>query len=206
MGEVLRQDDLWKRYRRFITMNASVRGPFLPVYSSSCWTDVFLDRITDKIKLVGTTLNCQPSPHVQSMIWATDNIGMSILLNPDLARSVGIADYWGTEEDPVGLSFCPETMIQAVHSEIGSTRLIEAQGYEVDVLMTAYAGARNPGAYCRAGQLDDVLYDGQYYGSNVHPYELVFMKANRDIDPVLLEKMTEWHLSRDMDSFTTCNG
>lgn len=205
MGEVLREDDLWKNYKRFITMNASIRGPFLPVYASLCWTDLFLDRLTEKIKLVGTTLNCQPSPHVQSMLWATDDVGMGLLLNPDLSRTVGMADFWGTEEDPVGLSFCPETMDQAVHSEVGSTRLIEAQGYEVDVLMTAYAGARDPGAYCRAGQLDDVLYDGKYYGSNLHPYELIFMKANRDIDPVLLEKMTEWHMNSDRDSYAMCS-
>lgn len=50
-GEVLRADNLWKRYRRFITMNASIRGPFLPLYSSACWTDIFLDRITERTKV-----------------------------------------------------------------------------------------------------------------------------------------------------------
>lgn len=51
MGEVLRQDDLWRRYRRFITMNASIRGPFFPAHSPGCWTDKFLDRITNKVKV-----------------------------------------------------------------------------------------------------------------------------------------------------------
>jgi hypothetical protein len=32
-GEVLRQDDLYKKYTRFITLNASIRGPFLPHWS-----------------------------------------------------------------------------------------------------------------------------------------------------------------------------
>lgn len=53
MGEILRQDDLWKKYKRFITMNASIRGPFFPVHSPSCWTDKFLGRITDKVKVGG---------------------------------------------------------------------------------------------------------------------------------------------------------
>ena len=51
IGQVLREDDLWKRYKRFITMNASIRGPFLPIYSEACWTDVFLDRITTHVKV-----------------------------------------------------------------------------------------------------------------------------------------------------------
>lgn len=52
-GEVLRQDDLWKRYKRFITMNASIRGPFAPMYYPSCWMDAFLGKITDKVKVSG---------------------------------------------------------------------------------------------------------------------------------------------------------
>lgn len=51
MGEILRKDDLWKGYKCFITMNASIRGPFFPVHSASCWTDTFLNRITDKVKV-----------------------------------------------------------------------------------------------------------------------------------------------------------
>lgn len=205
MGEVLRQDDLWKRYKRFITMNASIRGPFLPVYDSlTCWTDIFLGRLTDRIKMVGTTINCEPAPHLQSMLWATDEVGMSILLDPELAYSVPADDHWGTKDTPVGLSFCHQTMDQAVHTEIGSTRLILSQGYEVDALMTAYASATSPQDYCKNGQFEDILYDHKYYGSNVHPYETVYIKSNRNIDQVLLDKMTEWHLSWNISSWDSC--
>jgi hypothetical protein len=52
VGEVLMKDNLWKGYKRFITLNASIRGPFFPTYASkSCWSDVFLDRITEKVKV-----------------------------------------------------------------------------------------------------------------------------------------------------------
>lgn len=50
-GVVLRADGLWTRYRRFILMNASVRGPFMPTYAPGCWMDAFLGRITDKVKV-----------------------------------------------------------------------------------------------------------------------------------------------------------
>lgn len=60
-------------------MNASIRGPFVPHWSRKCWSDAYLGRLKEKVKLVGATLNCHGghSPHVQSMIWATDAIGLS---------------------------------------------------------------------------------------------------------------------------------
>lgn len=50
-GDVLAQDNLWLKYKRFITLNASIRGPFVPMWSDDCWTDAFLNRITDKVKV-----------------------------------------------------------------------------------------------------------------------------------------------------------
>lgn len=50
-GEVLRKDALWKKYNRFITLNSSIRGPFMPYWSRSCWSDAFLDHVTDEVKV-----------------------------------------------------------------------------------------------------------------------------------------------------------
>lgn len=56
IGEVLRDGDRWRYYKRFITMNASIRGPFLPTWSSSCWSDLFLSKVTETTKVQTTTL------------------------------------------------------------------------------------------------------------------------------------------------------
>lgn len=51
-AEVLLKDDLYKKYNRFITMNASIRGPFLPVWAmGACWSDMYLKMITDEVKV-----------------------------------------------------------------------------------------------------------------------------------------------------------
>lgn len=50
-GEVLKHDGLWRRYRRFITLNASLRGPFTPFWSKQCWSDVYLDELDDQTKV-----------------------------------------------------------------------------------------------------------------------------------------------------------
>lgn len=53
IGEVLATGNLWMKYKRFITMNASIRGPFVPVWSNECWTDAFFRKLTDEVKVSG---------------------------------------------------------------------------------------------------------------------------------------------------------
>lgn len=140
------------------------------------------------------------------MIFATDDIGMGILLNPALAKSAGNDDGWpwGTKEDPVGFTPCYETIKKAIHAEIWNTELIRMHGYEVDSILTAFHAA-TPDTYCQVnGNPGDMLYDKKYYGANIHPYETIFVKANRGIDPVLLENMTRWHLSQNSTSWDSC--
>lgn len=274
-GEVLAKDGLWERYKRFITLNASVRGPFLPIWSDECWTDAFLNKVTDKVKvsrlvslargdestrlpvlkhkqLVGLTYQCNPNPHVQSMLLATDQTGMRILLDPELAYSVPLdTKPWGGPELPVGYSICYAGYAEAVsendlppayggrpikhfplhelcvkeptnasascgtqdtdilasikvHAEIGMARLIRSQGYDVDVMLTSVHAA-TPDNYCdkKESQID-TLSNGGYFGSNVHPYELIFAKANRGIDEGLLSHLTEWHYAMNETSWDSC--
>ncbi|KAI1077088.1 hypothetical protein F5B20DRAFT_281420 [Whalleya microplaca] len=190
-GEVLKQGDLWKKYKRFITMNASLRGPFLPYWSSQCWSDAYLDRVTEDVKLVGMTINCGPSPHVQSMIWATDSVGMELLLYPPTEASQ--EDNYGTANDTVAFGGCYEEFHQAIHAEVGATRAIQNAGYEVEAMMSAFQG-QEYFAECPQHPMD-LLYEGQYFGTSIHPYETIFFKANRGIAPNTLDLLTRLHLS-----------
>ncbi|KAL8956153.1 MAG: hypothetical protein Q9183_006396, partial [Haloplaca sp. 2 TL-2023] len=50
-GEVLRSmGDALHRYDKFILLNASIRGPFVPHWSKECWSDAYTGRITDQVK------------------------------------------------------------------------------------------------------------------------------------------------------------
>ncbi|KAJ0311020.1 hypothetical protein COL516b_001722 [Colletotrichum fioriniae] len=205
IGEVLRKDDLWKKYKRFITMNASIRGPFLPAWSSSCWSDLYLSKVTETTKLVGMTLNCIPRLHVQSMIFATDDVGMGILLDPTVATSASEDDRFGSKDAPVGLSGCYADWNAAVHAEVGTTGLIMNAGYKVDAMMTALHSEEGVEEYCKAHpDSGDLLWDKKYFGSNIHPYETVFIKANRNVDPSLMSSMTDWHMRMKSNSFDVC--
>lgn len=40
-----------KQYKKIIMLNASIRGPFVPHWSKECWSDAYLDRVTDEVKV-----------------------------------------------------------------------------------------------------------------------------------------------------------
>ncbi|CZR68683.1 uncharacterized protein PAC_18582 [Phialocephala subalpina] len=148
-AEILITDDLYKKYNRFILMNASIRGPFMPYWSKQCWSDLYLDQLSDETKLVGMTMNRQaPKPHIQSMLWVLDRIGLETLLYPteeqieDLITSLPPHD--SRQRIPPmtvpGIKSCPHNYWQAVAVEVYATALIEAAGYQAAAMMLAYHG------------------------------------------------------------------
>ncbi|TKW55201.1 hypothetical protein CTA1_1249 [Colletotrichum tanaceti] len=204
-GQVLREGDLWKRYRKFILMNASLRGPFLPSWTDSCWSDLFLSKVTDKVKLVGITANCSPRFYLPSMILATDKVGMSLLLDPQAALAASTPDKYGGADDPVGLSGCYDSWEKAVHAEMGMTSIILNGGYGVDVMMSGFHRGVGHKAYCDMSQgVGDVLNPGGYFGSNVHPYETVFINPSRGITPVLVDNLGQWMAEDGYSSEDRC--
>lgn len=50
-SEILQKDDLYKKYKRFILLNASIRGPFSPYWANACWSDMYLGRLSEEIKV-----------------------------------------------------------------------------------------------------------------------------------------------------------
>ena len=151
------------------------------------------------------TANCWPRFHVQSMIWATDAVGIDLLLNPPPGSRV--EDEFGGADAPVGLAGCYGDWNAAVHAEVGSTEAVREPGYEVDLMMMAFHKSGNYIDECANSEGNgDLLWQGKYFGTNVHPYETIFIKANRDIDPTLIEHLTEWHETAGTSSWDVCKG
>ncbi|KUJ20010.1 uncharacterized protein LY89DRAFT_695594 [Mollisia scopiformis] len=223
-AEVLTTNDLYKGYKRFIMMNASLRGPFMPYWSNACWSDMYLSKITDEVKLVGMTANCWPTFHIQSMIWATDLTGLETLLfppqsaldyisthpillpppkNKEAAAKTPSPETSRVHQAP-GINACFHTWDSAVAAEISSTSLIRAEGYKVDAMMAAYHGMRSYEEGVSCAENRDVLFDGEYFGTNVHPFETGFLKSNRDVDPLGLERQSQWMRGRGYRSYDYC--
>ncbi|RKO91776.1 hypothetical protein BDK51DRAFT_21188, partial [Blyttiomyces helicus] len=167
-----------KTYKRLMMINASVRGPFMPTYTQGCWIDHFLSRLRNDVKLVGTTFNCADRRHVQSQVIAVDRKGYEAIA-PALA--------------------CHGNLLDAVNNgETAATRLVREAGFKVDVMMSSFHNGRDAVANCSTG---DVNFHNGYYGNDIHPYEVMFIKSNRLIDDDVLKLYTEWHDNAwDLDS------
>ncbi len=140
--------------------------------------------------------------HVQSMIWATDRIGMALLMQHPPA-GVG---YW-----------CPIDMTDAIYGETRTTPTIHAAGYEVDALIAVYhshdgddinADGRpdhRPDGYLKGCTDDDFFHENAYYGFNIHPYETIFMKSARKMQELLLGNLTLWVDGSGYSSYDYCD-
>jgi hypothetical protein len=131
------------------------------------------------------------------MIWATDIIGLDLLLNPP-------ADPSQPEENqPVGINHCFSGWEEAVVGEVGASGIITRAGYKLDVMMAAFHGYDYV-KKCNSSENGDVLWNGAYEGTTIHPYDTMFLKTNRDIDPTMVEKLTEWTDGSKYSSWDHC--
>jgi hypothetical protein len=146
------------------------------------------------------------------MLWATDIIGLETLLYPSpetvtkfesLTANRGF-DQSGQVPEPAvpGINWCPLTFWEAVSVEVYSTSLILAAGYKFEVMETAFYG--DPEFEKNCWTTGNVLYNTNYFGIDLSPYEMVFMKANRNIAPAVLARYTEWVDGRNYSSYDYC--
>jgi hypothetical protein len=167
-----------KKYKYFIFMNSSTRGPYLPPYYFSLvslyesrlgkkyyWYSIFTERITETVKLVGPVISCEISPHIQNYVVATDFVGLSVLLE---------------SKDEHGVFNCHSNFAEAIQfGEIGFTKNILAAGYMVDCLMTKYQKLNFSALQNRdCNSKSNPHLNNGIDGISLDPYEIVFIKFN----------------------------
>lgn len=161
--EVLSANETLTNYKRFIMLNASVRGPFFPSWANHiCWSDAFFDKLDSHVKAVGITYNCAQNyggrvpPHLQSMLLATDQQAMKEILLPNLR-------CYGDYNDAV------------MGGEVQLTNWVRDAGYDVYAMMAAFAGRAGVGGNSTSYEHNctgDEVYMGKAYdGVSLHPYD-----------------------------------
>lgn len=205
-GEVLDNRIDIKKYRRFILLNSTVRGPFLPYWvhmMNFCWSDLFFNQLNSKTKLIGLTANCNPHTHwnvqynltnglpkhIQSAFFATDHIGMDLLF-PNLKA-------------------CFSDMIDAViHAETTLTDVILQAGYGVDIFSMQRMSKRL--------ELDTVDYwdacdnndpNSASGAMEIHPFDVIFPKTNRltPASRLTVDTLSTWMNASGYTSFEACS-
>lgn len=170
-----------KLFDYYIFLNDTVIGPFVPRYNSKyTWYKNFISLISDKVKLVGPTINRKKynniSEHVQSMAFGTDNIGLQILLEEKILNlENNIKIYNPTNKWDFIINF-----------EVGMSGAIMKHGYE----LASFMQSDNYNKHLEHG---DNHFEQHYFGITLNPVEIMFVKNNRINDSVT-KRYTIWNM------------
>jgi len=195
----------WKKYEYFVLLTSKVRGPFFPTHwgkrrkMDRNWLDVFKEFLSDEIGMVGASLNCMHGlrylKHLQGMSMMTYRSGLQLMYN-DLEMKSRILNL--SDRD-----ICSnETDTRADNIliyEIGASQSFISRGIGVHALQTAWQSVDildhdNLAKVCFG--LVDTLYPNAYFGTNVHPTEMIFYKmptsSFKRVDVELIDLFTVW--------------
>jgi hypothetical protein len=153
--EASKPKQLKERYKRFILMNASIRGPFVPPWSRECWSDAYLGKLTHRIKvrlspplffftsslfffpahtLLPRATHTNPHPQL---------VGMSY--NCHSGRGHIQSMIWATDSVALpiilskeGIGECFPDMPAAQQGEVRTTKLLRDKGYDVEPFLAVY--------------------------------------------------------------------
>lgn len=173
---------LYEKYDYFVFINSTVRGPFLPSYydqnKHGYWPEFFISKLSDQIKLVGSVVAFYlKRPFISSAFFVTDRIGL------DIGMKNGVFDIKTINYDKRNV---------VIRKEIGFSNLIMDAGYNISSMLTSYKNTDLKNTQFQWLSLCH-LNPKKYYDIDINPYEIIFIKQNRNIEPLVLERYTEWN-------------
>jgi hypothetical protein len=195
---------------RFVLINASCRGPFLPSYFRRPWPEVFLSALNHAVALSGVTFHCDcqkpaqtkecrsgPDLHIQSYLLAFGARTLPTVLELQAQACEG--------SDSKGAWWFEKALTRTVladGSNVAVTQGVWARVDFRDAALVRYVCAveANP-----SGTDGDPMNQGQNAGMDMHPAEAVFFKTNSGVSASTLRRYTRnalinlpWAVSKDI--------
>lgn len=156
-----------QNYDYYFFMNSGVIGPIVPTYFTDHWTNVFIKKINDKVKLVGTTIVCLPhhdlggyGPKVEGFFFMVDQIGLDLLKN----------------QKTIFFNH-PDKTSAIVNGEYGLSNCIFKNGYTIDCLLPEYQNIDwiNPTNHTLNNNIHPSR-KNSFFGNSINPYDVIFHK------------------------------
>ena len=173
-SEALVTNNLYHNYEKFIFVNSSALGPFIPDYCTKKWTDMYLDGLKDNVKLFGSTINTCRQPlamaHVQSYAFSMDKTTLQYLMD---CRIFSIHNYADTFHNCI------------YQKEVLMSRKIIENNWNIGSLQSYFKGVdftfknKHPCAYNNKYFFEDDTMSPEFRTVLWNEYELVFIKGNR---------------------------
>jgi len=169
-------NDLYKDYDKYVLLNSSCMGPYIPSYFTGKWTDIFLQGLKGNVKLFGSMINTERNPvhlaHVQSNIFALDKETLEYLIEKDIFNTT----------HP-----CKDLVESVNKEEIGMSRAVIENGWNIGCLFPGFQDIdftfkdKSPHDY---GSRSKYLFEGDLMYPRFRytlwdPFQLVFYKGNR---------------------------
>lgn len=174
-----------KKYNYYFFMNSGVIGPIIPHYfTENHWTNIFIRKINERVKLVGTTIVCLShydlggyGPKVEGFFFMTDEIGLELLKNQQTI-------------------FCnhPTKNSAIINGEYGLSNCILKHGYSIDCMLPKYQNIdwTDSSNY----NLNNNIHPSRrnsFYGCSINPYDVIFHKWFwKDSDTVNLQIIRDY--------------
>lgn len=157
-----------KTYDYYFFMNSGVIGPILSDhFTESHWSNVFIKKINEKVKLVGTTIVCLPradmggyGPKVEGFFFMVDNIGLE-LLKKQQNIFCNHADKYSA----------------IINGEYGLSNTILKSGYSIDCMLPRYENVdwKDPKNHTLNNNIHPSR-KNSFYGDSINPYHVIFHK------------------------------
>jgi len=156
----LKDREMLKPNDYYLFLNCTVCGPFLPPYTRSYfnWYKPYIDLLVNNIKLVGSTINLDPSPHVQSYLFVTDYQGITLLLSNDFFR------MYEKRDDVIK------------YQEIGMSQLFLKNSLNISCLIPEYSNINYAHSHIPLKK-GDIRFSKKLLGRDLLPYEVIFIKS-----------------------------
>jgi len=176
-SEIILDNNLQNIYDNFIFINSSCIGPYINKDFKGYWPEIFLNKLNENVRLVGTTINTANclnqndvinNSHVQSWFFCMNQDTLKFLIKNDIFSK----NYINNKVELIN------------KCEIGMSRLLINNGWNIACLMKDYNGIdftfknKKPEDY----KIKFIAHYGlrlKYNGRkiDINPEELVFLKA-----------------------------
>jgi hypothetical protein len=159
-----------KIYDFYFFLNSGVIGPIIPHYfTESHWSNIFIKKINDRVKLVGTTIVCLPQtdhggygPKVEGFFFVVDTIGLSLLKNQKNIFCNHIDKYSAI-----------------IYGEYGLSNCILNNGYSIDCMLRKYQNIDwTDSSNYNLNNNKHPSRKNSFYNCSINPYEVIFHKWN----------------------------
>lgn len=187
--EAVRSLSIWQKYDFYLFVNSSVRGPFTPAYCGQKWTDLFIDKLSADVGIVGAAISITPSQHSIAKMYH-DKYGKLernhqflghvqttcyVLSQQVLGRLIKAGFY------DVNEALNKDETVRDY--EIRLSQLLLDMGLNLRCMLPEYNQIDYHEALIDlnpASREGDSGFEYSYFGRSAHPYESIFIKISRN--------------------------